>query len=130
MVMAGQDEGPEFRRRATPISHQMWTVVEKLAACVPPLTRWPKHSKWMNLTDTIIFAAIRADLFLDFEVSFDGTRITLLVGAPFETLVMEADQTRLQMRMQETKGQLPFNKGSKFHIAVICTLQLRPVITV
>ena len=129
MVMAGQDEGPEFRRRATPISHQMWTVVENLAACVP-LTRWPKHSKWMTLTDSIIFAAIRADLFLDFEVSFDGTRITLLVGAPFETLVMEADQTRLQMRMQETKGQLPFNKGSNFCTAVICTLQLRSVITV
>ena len=101
-----------------------------LSVAVPQPGPWTERGRLLGEHDEGPFAAIRADLFLDFEVSFDGTRITLLVGAPFETLVMEADQTRLQMRMQETKGQLPFNKGSKFHIAVICTLQLRPVITV
>ena len=84
MVKAGQNEGKEYDRRDTPIAHQTWTIVEQLAAC---------------------------ELFLDFEVSFDGSKIILLVGAPYETLANEAHFTRIKLRMQETKGQLKFDKG-------------------
>ena len=66
-----------------PISHEAWLIVERLRAC---------------------------DFKLEHSISLDGTQLIIRVGAPKEVLINEAHHTRIQMRLQETKGQLEFHQ--------------------
>ena len=66
-----------------PISHEAWLIAERLRAC---------------------------DFKLEHSISLDGTQLIIRVGAPMEVLINEAHQTKIQMRLQETKGQLEFHQ--------------------
>jgi hypothetical protein len=66
-----------------PISHEAWIIAERLLQC---------------------------DLRVTHEVSFDGNTLYLLVYAPEDVLVNEAHFNKVQVRIQETKGQLRFHE--------------------
>ena len=72
-------------KRRLAISHETWAMADKILAC---------------------------DLHVKHHMSRDGSKIILMVGAPYDICVDEAGQRRLLMRMRETKvrttlGALP-----------------------
>lgn len=79
----GEDEASGELEAHHPISHEAWLITERLRAC---------------------------DFKLEHSISLDGTQLIIRVGAPEDVLINEAHQTRIKMRLQETKGQLEFHQ--------------------
>ena len=57
------------------------------------------------------------ELHLHHIVSTDGSKLIILVGAPFDVLVREAHEMKLPMRLQNTRGSLPFHEDKVGYFA-------------
>ena len=63
------------------------------------------HESWMACEKMVT-----ADLCLRHAIPIDGRQLIVAVGAPHSVLVDEAQQMKLLMRMQETKGTMEFHQ--------------------
>eukprot|EP01051_Picozoa_sp_SAG22_P008353 SAG22_NODE_632_length_8376_cov_4.201160_2_plen_508_part_00 len=63
------------------------------------------HECWMFCE-----RAIASDLIIESILPIDGKTIIITVAADYDVLVDEADTTNILMRLQETKGAIPFRK--------------------
>ena len=75
--------GEQHHARRRPISHETWMVCEQLFAC---------------------------KLILQHHVTPDGKSLIVQIGASLNVLVEEAHISRISIRLQETKGILPFHR--------------------